>query len=178
MRINLAKIRKTFGASEVFEFKEPLESLGSDDGAVALAGPVEARVKATNVGSSILLEGKVFAEIKLACSRCLEVFLLPAEIGFTEEICHASNEQAYLADHPEAEEEKDYAVFTSDEVDLEPLVGEQVVLALPMKPLCSEECKGLCPGCGRNLNLEKCTCDLEPVDPRLAGLAQFLNKRQ
>jgi len=178
VRINVAKIRKAFGASEVFEFRELLEGMDAEDAAVKITRPVEVRVKVTNVGNSLLLEGKICAEVKLSCSRCLEVFTLQVEPEFSEEVCHAADEQAYLADHPEAAKEEDYTLLTSDELELAPLVGEQVVLNIPMKPLCSEACQGLCPKCGLNLNEQKCNCDLEPVDPRLAGLAEFFKRDQ
>ncbi len=178
MRINVAKVRKTFGASETFEFKEAAQVLDSDDAAVKFIQPLDVTVKAANVGHGILLQGKVHTEVELDCSRCLGNFSLTVDTGFEEEVCHSSDVAAYLADHPEAVEEENYTVFSSDVLDITPLVVEHVLLALPMKPLCREECKGLCSRCGRNLNVAACSCEQEAVDPRLAGLASFFNKEK
>ena len=74
---------------------------------------------------------------------------------------------------PEAEltdDELDLSVYEGDEIDLAPLLREQIILALPTRPLCDEHCKGLCPSCGVNLNLESCRCAATAGDPRLAVL--------
>jgi uncharacterized protein len=58
--------------------------------------------------------------------------------------------------------------YSTDEIDLAPLIAEQVILALPTRPLCSEDCRGLCEQCGINLNREACDCFVESGDPRMA----------
>ncbi|HWJ02845.1 MAG TPA: DUF177 domain-containing protein [Verrucomicrobiae bacterium] len=177
MIINVAKVRKAFGSTEVFEFSEPLENIDLADSVVEFTQVVEVQVKATNLGHSILLQGEIKTKCRLACSRCLEGYELDVDTGFSEELCHVTEVGAYLADHPEAEEEENYSVFSTDEIDLKPLVSEHVVLALPMKPLCSEDCQGLCAQCGSNLNLKKCGCKPNEIDPRLEGLAKFFKKQ-
>jgi len=172
--INVARVRKAFGSAEKFEFKEQFLNLA--DGNVEFTKPAEVQVKATNLGHSILLQGQIHTEAKLNCSRCLEAFSLVVNTEFEQEICHIADVGAYLADHPEAVEEENYTVFSSDEIELDSLINEHIVLDLPMKPLCSEDCKGLCPTCGHNLNLGECGCDVQQVDPRLAGLAEFFTK--
>jgi uncharacterized protein len=67
-----------------------------------------------------------------------------------------------------------YAVGDDGWLDLAPLLREQAWVAIPMKPLCRADCKGLCPQCGATLNLESCTCEAEKVDPRLAFLKDLL----
>ena len=66
------------------------------------------------------------------------------------------------------------AFYEHDEIDLDHLMREQFHLALPMKPLCREDCKGLCPRCGANRNTTTCTCEVRWEDPRLAGLKALL----
>ena len=68
------------------------------------------------------------------------------------------------------------AFYTNDEIDLGQLVLEQFYLAVPMKPLCRESCRGLCPECGTNLNTGTCSCVREWVDPRLESLRALLDK--
>ena len=115
------------------------------------------------------LVGHVTGEVELACSRCLEPFTLPVKTDFDlRYVPHTDN-----SGEGEREVEEDdltTAFYTDDEIDLGHLVMEQLHLALPMKPLCSETCKGLCPQCGTNLNAGSCTCDPRWEDPRLAAL--------
>ncbi|MDA8441315.1 MAG: DUF177 domain-containing protein [Peptococcaceae bacterium] len=174
--INLAGIRKSFGASAEFTLREHLATWEVAGETVEFTQPVEVEVRATNLANSLLLQGQIQTEVKLVCSRCLEPFNLAVTVNFAEELCHAADLTSYMADHPEAQEEENYQVFASDEFDIRPMVSEQIVLALPMKPLCREECEGLCPKCGCDWNKAKCACDLQQGDPRLAGLADFFNK--
>ena len=69
------------------------------------------------------------------------------------------------------------AFYRDQTLDLAEMVREQFYLALPMRPLCREECKGLCPQCGTNLNQGTCACDVRWEDPRLAGLRTLLKKK-
>ncbi len=177
MVINVVRVRKAFGCVEDFSLYEQSKNLDVSGETVEFTQPVEVKVRATNLGSSILLQGRIQTEVKLTCSRCLDSFLLGVDTEFSEEMVHVSEIPAYLADHPEAQEEENYSVYSGEELELSSRVMEHLVLALPMKPLCSEECKGLCPKCGRNLNRDgECSCDLRQVDPRLAGLAKLLSK--
>jgi uncharacterized protein len=91
------------------------------------------------------------------------------EIPFSEKYKEAS---------PGDDEEKlELAYFLGDEIDIADLVRESLLLAQPLKKLCKEECKGLCPKCGINLNVSTCSCNKEIMDPRLMVLQQFLNKK-
>ena len=69
------------------------------------------------------------------------------------------------------------AYYRDGQIDLSQLMDEQFYLALPMKPLCREHCKGLCPSCGTNLNEAACDCQVRWEDPRLAGLKALMNNR-
>ncbi|HEX3015124.1 MAG TPA: DUF177 domain-containing protein [Desulfobacteria bacterium] len=174
MLINVAKVRKTFGASETFEFQEKLAPLDIGGELLEFTGPVEVVVKVTNLGNALLITGVIHSRVKCDCSRCLETIILPADGEFEQEMCYVSELQSYLSDHPEAEEDENYLVLNTDTVDLTEMVREQIVLATPMKPLCSETCQGLCPKCGKNLNLGACGCNVQEIDPRLADLAKLL----
>ncbi|MOA30578.1 hypothetical protein D3C78_1516790 [compost metagenome] len=71
------------------------------------------------------------------------------------------------------DEDEDLQIVTEDRVDLRPYVEESFLLSLPYSAVCSDSCKGLCPNCGTDLNVEQCSCDTEVIDPRLAGLKDF-----
>ncbi len=121
------------------------------------------------------LAGRVQTTLELKCSRCLEPFIAPADQEFDLRY------QPHTVNNGEGEreiEEDDLttAFYENDEIDLGQLMHEQFVLSLPMKPLCSEACNGLCPICGTNLN--KGACDCKPIwdDPRLAALRELRTK--
>jgi uncharacterized protein len=115
------------------------------------------------------LAGHLTGEIEQTCSRCLVPFTAPIAADFdlryvprTENVGEGEREV----------EEDDLATsfYENEQIDLGQLIAEQLHLALPMKPLCTEACKGLCPQCGTNLNVAACSCDLTWQDPRLAAL--------
>ena len=118
------------------------------------------------------LAGRVQTTLEMKCSRCLEPFMVPVDQEFDLRY------QPHTINTGEGEreiEEDDLttAFYENDEIDLGQLTHEQFVLSLPMKPLCSDACRGLCPVCGTNLN--KSACDCQPVweDPRLAALREL-----
>jgi uncharacterized protein len=110
------------------------------------------------------LVGTVRTELELLCSRCLEPFRLPVDASFDLRFLPA----AHMATQEERElQEEDFEIsyYRDDQIDLDELLREQFYLALPMKPLCSEACRGLCPQCGVNLNTGTCACEARWEDP-------------
>ena len=113
--------------------------------------------------------GRVRTELELPCSRCLEPFQLPVDAAFDLRFLPAA---AIAVDSEREVQEDDFEIsyYRDDQVDLNELLREQFYLALPMKPLCREDCQGLCPHCGTNLNTGTCECETQWEDPRLAPL--------
>ena len=115
------------------------------------------------------LSGHLSGEIELTCSRCLEPFRLPVATDF--DLRYVPRDENVGEDEREVQEDDlSTAFYADDQIDLGHLITEQFQLALPMKPLCSEACRGLCPQCGTNLNTGSCTCSPTWEDPRLAAL--------
>jgi uncharacterized protein len=113
----------------------------------------------------------------VSCSRCLEPFTIPIDVPF--DLWYVP--QTLNRGEGEQEIEEDdlaTAYFRDDLIDLGQLMREQFVLALPMKPLCSEACKGLCSQCGVNLNQVTCMCTRRWQDPRLSGLRARLDAQE
>ena len=115
------------------------------------------------------IAGHVNGELSLACVRCLEPFTMPVAGSFDLRYVPRS-ENAGEGEREVGEDDLTTAFYDDDQIDLSELIAEQLHLALPMKPLCSETCKGLCPHCGANLNTETCDCSEKWEDPRLAAL--------
>ena len=100
------------------------------------------------------------------CVRCLQDFPLPLDIEFTE----------LYAFSAESKTDSELILPESGQIDLRPLVREEMLLAVPINPLCDPECKGLCPICGENRNETECDHEIETIDPRLSVLKSLLNE--
>ena len=126
-------------------------------GEVAFAGHIEP------AGRGYLIEGSVEGTARVRCVRCLGEFDLPFSERFG---LHLLPMEAAPADDETRLGKGDLDVRFYDEpkLDLAEMAGEQFTLAMPMKPLCAEDCRGICPHCGANLNLGPCACPAESDD--------------
>jgi uncharacterized protein len=121
------------------------------------------------------LAGHLSGELELSCGRCLEPFRLPVSSDFDLRYVPRTENTGEGEEEVE-EDDLSTAYYDNEEIDLRGLIMEQFQLALPMKPLCREDCRGLCPNCGTNLNTDTCECETQWSDPRLDVLKQ-LNRR-
>jgi uncharacterized protein len=122
-------------------------------------------VRVTRIQGGLLVQGTVESQLPQECVRCLEPFDLPITLEL---------EETFQLPGVGPKLDTPYAVSEGGWLDLTPLLREQSWLAIPMKPLCTPNCQGLCPQCGVNLNLESCTCEKTSIDPRLAVLKELL----
>lgn len=150
---------------------------GGDD--YRVAAPVDLRMVIHKDHDRFRLVGTVKTQLELVCSRCLEPFVLPVDREFDLRYLPSGASEPEPDDEDEAEvEDDDVAVtfYRDEQIDLNELLQEQFYLALPMKPLCSEACKGICPQCGTNRNTAPCDCTPQWEDPRMAGLKTLLKR--
>ncbi len=128
-------------------------------------GPVKGTFRVEKTGSQVLIKGSVSGCVRLQCSRCLTSYRYKIEekifIELRPLLAAGEGEEMELAS-----DDLDVEFFRGDSLDLEHFIEEQVRLALPMKPLCSKECGGLCPSCGEAIGSDACACDVESIDPR------------
>lgn len=125
-----------------------------------------------NTGSSLVFSGPVTATLAATCARCLTPFRL--RVQGTIEATVSVAQVFRLAAGKAVELDADLAaVFSAQGADLAELVRQALVLALPMRLLCSDRCKGLCPHCGKNLNTGPCSCKTAETDPRLQALSAW-----
>ncbi len=132
--------------------------------------PVQGDVTRTDRG--ILVKGALDARIELACSRCLGPFSVSLKLNIEEEYFPTTD--IMTGTSPPVPDEPGY--FTIDEhniLDLTEATRQYALLATPMKPLCQEDCAGLCPTCGQNLNQAPCNCPPQTADPRWAELSKL-----
>ncbi len=163
MRIQLEQIFNIEGSKTEFDHSFVPEYALSDDisldtPGVAVSGKIE-----NNTGI-VSLSGIASFSATVACSRCAEEFKMDFQVPI----------EHLLVNNLVNEENDDYIVVENSVLDLDALVCEDIVLSLPNKFLCREDCKGLCSKCGKNLNNGSCDCKKD-VDPRLAALLELLD---
>jgi uncharacterized protein len=172
----LLDLRKLSGEFEQVERRyAPQAFQGGDD--FAVRAPVVLALEVRKDRNRYHLTGAVETELELVCSRCLEAYARPVRAPFDLRYLPQS---ANTGEGEREVEEDDLttAYYRDETIDLGDLVREQLYLALPMKPLCREDCRGLCAECGANLNLTTCGCARRWEDPRLAALRALLDERK
>lgn len=130
-----------------------------------IVSPIRAHLKIDKVGTEITIKGDLVAEVKLQCSRCLKDLYKNIDIEI-DVVYHPVEELKDEEMHEIKIEELDMDFYSGVELDLLNLMNEQIILNLPMKPLCTELCKGICPKCGMDLNTGECGCNIKEIDPR------------
>ena len=135
-------------------------------------GPLAADAVAELEGREIHLAGHLETDVELSCARCLEsvtrTIASDFDVRYRPISTMARDEEIGVS-----EEDTDIGFYHGEGLFLADVLAEQVNLAIPIKSLCREECRGLCPECGANLNLGPCSCRRSGVDPRLAPLARW-----
>ena len=181
MEFNVAQLMKEgVGGKRSHEFGMPelvLSEALDGDPAALIARDVHGTVKLTGLRGQVRAVGTVAAQAELVCSRCLEPFVLPVESSLDELFRQTIDVVSGHAVKDEVADEDDSDAFHIDQnhiLDLTEPVRQTLLVALPMRPLHREDCQGLCPTCGTNLNLGPCECPTEDLDPRLSALSRLL----
>ena len=163
MRINVSQqLRASMGSIRKYEVSAMVS-------VAAGRSMVEGEIELIRTDRSILARGTLHTEFGVTCSRCLSLFNCPLTLNIEEEYFPitdvASGASLLLPEEP--------GCFTIDEhhvLDLTEAIRQYALLAIPMKPLCREDCAGLCPNCGHNLNQGPCDCSPQETEPRWSEL--------
>lgn len=142
-------------------------------GECSFTGSVEVTLKACREMDHYRVEGALAVPVQLTCSRCLCSFDKAVSSRFTIFFREGVAAQEDEDELELAEQDLISTSFSGDEIDLMPEIAEQVALEIPLKPLCSEACKGLCPTCGADLNRGGCSCAVEQKSSKFAVLKDF-----
>ena len=147
--------------------------LNMEQAEFAVVDFISLQARVIKPGKEIVLQGQISSALELICSRCLDTFSLPFTSPFT--LTYHPWERSKEGEEDEELEESDLdaVYYVGEQVDLRPAIQEQVILSVPLKPLCFVDCQGLCPRCGRNLNLSRCACQTSEVDERLLILKKL-----
>ena len=148
------------------------EELNPVDEQVSLTGPAAVKGTVRLSGNEVIVKGHVETRAQVECGRCLKPVELPVNADFALEYItgadYESSSNAALS-----EEELSVSVFDGNAIDVDEIVKEQILLALPARTLCREDCKGICPECGIDRNTGECNCTPTEIDPRWAALKDF-----
>ena len=172
----LLDLTRLHGAREHFERVLQPSALDPPDEDYRVAAPVELSMDvAKSSGDSFEVTGRVLTRLELECSRCVEPFEIPVDTTFElrylpQEVNTGEGEREIAAEDLAA------AFYRDGVIDIVDMLREQFQLALPMKPLHDEACRGLCPECGANLNRTECGHAAQWEDPRLAPLQGLMNR--
>ncbi len=159
------------GATREVALRDRYLSVGAD---VELAGPVDGMVRLQRTNRGILLRGSFDAPVRRTCSRCLDSFIETVSLQLAEEFLPTVDPQRGVPLPPPAADEEALTIDPQHQIDLTPVLHDELVLSEPMHPLCRPDCPGLCPGCGRHMDVGSCDCASDESDPRLAALARLL----
>lgn len=183
MRVNIDEIKEG-GLDRAWELtRDQVDAfLAGDKAGYRATGPARVSARLEKVGRRVLLTAKAQASLEAPCGRCLVATLVPVPVEF--ELTLVPDDEYEELEGGEVEddgenrshaasfgaEEVSEEPYHGKEIELDPIVREQLLLALPGYPVCKDACKGLCSVCGNNLNDRDCGCDRHVPDPRWAGL--------
>jgi uncharacterized protein len=140
-----------------------------------IISPIKAKLKIMKIASEVIVKGEVVADIKLQCSRCIKDFEHELSVP-VDVVYHPLDELKGEERHEIMSGELDMDFYSGDEMDIMTLMKEQILLNIPMKPLCSDLCKGICRTCGKNLNDGACHCPQKETDSRFDILKKILDR--
>lgn len=147
-----------------------------DDERVTLASEPKITGRVQRSGARVTVDGQIEAELRLECDRCLAPIQLPVASVFKVEYVtpetYRAEQAAELLD-----DDLGLSVFDGDVIDIDEIVLEQLLLAVPAQVLCREDCKGLCSTCGADWNLKECNCGKVDIDPRWSGLKEIADRK-
>jgi uncharacterized protein len=176
MLVNVSELRRERDAQEIYR-----GSVMITPAELALVGVVAVRpatfeATLTNRWGSFAVAGRACTVVRVPCGRCGGESDLQVEA--TWETMYRPGPEGSAGEIREGEEGQEWVLFEGNQIDLRPAALEALSLALPMRPLCRPDCRGLCPACGQDLNEGVCECRVEPVDHRWATLEEFAHKRK
>ncbi|MBW2145520.1 MAG: DUF177 domain-containing protein [Deltaproteobacteria bacterium] len=134
--------------------------------------PIEARVRLIRSEKQVFSRGLIRGKMETTCSRCLGPFAIPIKLEFQQAFLPRTK-ALNLEELELSADDLDTSYYSGDTLDLNPIIWDELILEIPFIPLCREDCRGLCPMCGANLNEGECLCSPPPADSRWEALRQL-----
>jgi uncharacterized protein len=169
MKIEVDRLEEHGGK---FSKRYDVGELSLGEAEVSLSAPANVSGRIRRQSAEVSLNGELRAEVETPCGRCLKPVKVPINTEFSERFVPAI---AWRDDvqHELQSEDLDVSIFGGEVIDLDDLVREEILLAVPGHILCAEDCKGLCPKCGVDRNVSSCACEEGQVDSRWEKLKEL-----
>lgn len=162
MKVDIADITRVNGASIKLEFVEAAPLSEPVEGYI-IDTPVSFNGTLTNINGMLQLDGRLATSYRTICYRCLKTIEGQLDIGIRESFVNGK----------QGADEIDAYMFEGKFLDTGKVFEDNIVLNLPMKQVCNEDCRGLCQNCGANLNEESCSCSKDSMNPQMEALNKF-----
>lgn len=174
MRYNVAQLLKEHsGQTRHYTLHEDIPHLDPD---IVPLSALDGTLQLIRTVDGILALGHLHTSLELLCVRCLTPFALPLQFELEEEFRPTIDIYTGAMLPLSADDELATRIDTHHEIDLTEVIRQNILLAIPPRPLCRSKCAGLCPLCGKNLNEGLCNCTREEIDPRLEKLKELLDE--
>lgn len=160
--VDVSDLRKDVGRVRPVRLSALVE-WGAESSMTTPAAPLDADLELQSISGGVMANGRVAFEVEYRCTRCLKEWSSKEETAISQ----------LFGDDPDAEYQP-----SGDEIDLEPMLRDEVVLAMPLRPLCRNDCAGLCPTCGADLNTGSCPGHEEATSSPFAGLREMLETQE
>ena len=165
LKVSVVEILGTPGANRDVSVSRSLDGVRVDLAHLDPA-PVVGDLTLESVVEGVLVTGSLSGDVTCRCARCLSEFGTALRV----DVCELFAAPGHL------EDEEDVYRVAGEEIDLEPMVRDEITLGLPLNPLCRNDCKGMCARCGRDLNEGACDCAEDTTDPRWAELDELRSR--
>lgn len=176
MKLDLSEIATHLGKRIRYEIDEP--PIEDEESGLKCVAPAIGEITFTNTGRHIVARGRFSTSLELECARCLKQYQVEVELPIDEALPIAGHVPEIIEDEEDEElaEEEPEPLFVDNIFDLTEMLRQDIVVTMPIKPLCSEECKGLCQRCGKNLTEEPCDCPPDTEISAFGALAVLLDE--
>jgi uncharacterized protein len=166
MKLDIAAELKLPGKVSECELSSQFPDIEFSGRSIRFAAPVSVSARYVYDGKAVEVRGKIRTAFESQCARCGTQFTEPFETGFSERFAKSAED-----------EDDEVYLFSTDVIDLSQMVLDNILLNMPISSVCSEDCKGICPVCGSNLNTGQCSCEPSAYRERkpLGMLEQLLN---
>ena len=178
MIYNVAQLLKAPPGTVQTVALDDADRLDLRDDEAQLAGPITGEVKLHRTNQGIFADGYVEVPVTLECTRCLKSYVLPLRFPLREQFYPTIDINSGLPVPPPDDDELSFPIDRNHLLDLREAIRQNLVLSLPAKPLCREDCAGLCPHCGKDLNEGPCDCREEVTDERFSALRDLLQQTE
>lgn len=164
MKINLRKLKLRQEEAVNFLFTDKLNDQFLTDSDAALSEPTEIKLEVKRQNAVYYGQGTLKTTIEYSCSRCLKKFTQPLALDLSFIITEAENQTEF---------DEEVILLSNDEADLTFYIEGVIFAQVPLNPICSTDCRGLCPLCGKDKNANNCNCHIDDIDPRWEKLKKY-----